>query len=89
MTNEQTEQVKRVLLSGNKFPSKVSIALAKIIFGDLLKTHLLGERGKPRRGARDGERTQTIPISLEDLLRGEIFAKIAISWTYSDFYAII
>uniref|UniRef100_T1K7E1 BEN domain-containing protein n=1 Tax=Tetranychus urticae TaxID=32264 RepID=T1K7E1_TETUR len=69
LTSEQIKSVKKIMLSGNKFPSKMAISLAKVIYGDLLKTHLLGENGKSKRVARDGERSLVIPESMEDILR--------------------
>uniref|UniRef100_T1KTX9 Uncharacterized protein n=1 Tax=Tetranychus urticae TaxID=32264 RepID=T1KTX9_TETUR len=72
LTEGQLEEVKRELLKGNKSASKTAIAISKIIYGDKLKTHILGDKGKLVRAPREGERALVISIDDENLFRGTV-----------------
>ncbi|XP_015787145.1 uncharacterized protein LOC107364322 [Tetranychus urticae] len=65
----QNEACRKELLKGNKSASKTVISLARIIYGDKLKTHLLGEKGRLIRAPREGERSEVISAEDEEILR--------------------
>uniref|UniRef100_T1KP47 Uncharacterized protein n=1 Tax=Tetranychus urticae TaxID=32264 RepID=T1KP47_TETUR len=74
LNEEKTEEIRKLLLKSNKSASKTAISIAQVVFGEKLKTHILGDNGKLVRAPREGERQEVIPKVEEDILKAILFS---------------
>lgn len=73
LSDEENDDISKILRTGSRVPSKLIIALANVVFGKkTIKENILGTNGKSLREAREGDRQSVISLELENRFKGII-----------------